>query len=204
MPPQVHISQRVDRMLLLSVFEQGCQRLQVKMNLFGVVRDERVQEPKDSATLVAALAFLIPIAEMYMTGKLTKEQLIPYRNEALRSLKDKAGKDKEKGKNSGNKGKRKEKAKGKKEQGKHDEKDAAENYEKHAEEIKEKDAKENKEKGNNKVKGSNKVKGKNNVKGSNLMQRPAAARAREASAPALPTPPASLMEEALLAQLARE
>ena len=97
-----------------------------------------------------------------------------------------------------------EKAKGKKEQGKHDEKDAAENYEKHAEEIKEKDVKENKETGNNTVKGSNTVKGKNNVKGSNLMQRPAAARAREASAPALPTPPASLMEEALLAQLARE
>jgi hypothetical protein len=95
-------------------------------------------------------------------------------------------------------------AKGKKEQGKHDEKDAAENYEKHAEEIKEKDVKENKETGNNTVKGSNTVKGKNNVKGSNLMQRPAAARAREASAPALPTPPASLMEEALLAQLARE
>ena len=106
----MHISQRVDRMLLLSVFEQGCQRLQVKMNLFGVVRDERVQEPKDSATLAAALAFLRHIAEMYMTGKLTKEQLIPYRNEALRSLKDKAGTDKVKGKNSGNKGKRKEKA----------------------------------------------------------------------------------------------
>ena len=105
----MHISQRVDRMLLLSVFEQGCQRLQLKMNFFGVVRDERVQEPKDSATLVAALAFLIPIAEMYMTGKLTKEQLIPYRNEALRS-KAKAGTDKVKGKNSGNKGKRKEKA----------------------------------------------------------------------------------------------
>jgi hypothetical protein len=83
----IFISQRVDRFLLLSVFEQTKQRLQVRLDKFGPVQDQHAQEPLDSLTLQRALAFLTPIAKSYADNLVELKDLKKARDDQL--LKDK-------------------------------------------------------------------------------------------------------------------
>jgi hypothetical protein len=83
----IFISQRVDRFLLLSVFEQTKQRLQVRLDKFGPVQDQHAQEPLDSLTLQRGLAFLTPIAKSYADNLVELKDLKKARDDQL--LKDK-------------------------------------------------------------------------------------------------------------------
>lgn len=60
----LEIKQRVDRQLLLSLYEQSRQILQVRMDKFGDVPDQK-QLPPDHATLKLALDFMVPLAESF-------------------------------------------------------------------------------------------------------------------------------------------
>jgi hypothetical protein len=79
----IYIAQRVDRFLLLSVFEQTKQRLQIRVDKFGPVHDQHAQEPVDSLTLQLALAFLTPIAKDYADNKLELKDLKAARDDKL-------------------------------------------------------------------------------------------------------------------------
>ena len=82
----VHISQRVDRCLLLSVYEQSCQRMQVRMDKFGPIADQSKQLPPDSDVLQRALAFVKPIAERFASGEIDAKEMTALRNNALSEL----------------------------------------------------------------------------------------------------------------------
>ena len=60
---RIWIDQRVDRQLLLSMYEQGKQRLQLSVNLFGNVPNER-QSP-DHPAIKAALNIMVIVAEKF-------------------------------------------------------------------------------------------------------------------------------------------
>jgi hypothetical protein len=81
---RLSISQRTDRQLLLSAYEQGKQIAQVRMSLFGVLPEPQPAViPRDSEILAKALDFLQPLMEAYACGDAVD---IP----ALKKLKDKS------------------------------------------------------------------------------------------------------------------
>ena len=86
---KISIKQRVDRSLLMSVYEQNRQILQVKMNLFGPIDNENVQQPLDHPATQGALSLLTgkPLVDKYCAGELTQQQLKDTRAEALKDLK---------------------------------------------------------------------------------------------------------------------
>ena len=69
------IKQRVDRCLLLSLFEQQRQILQLRMNLLGPVDDENRQLPKGHPTLEKALAIMVPLGTKFANSKMSKAEL---------------------------------------------------------------------------------------------------------------------------------
>ena len=79
----ITIAQRVDRKLLLSIYEQGRQKLQINQELFGPVPDQSTQSPISDATLAAALKFMTPIAERFAKNELDANELIPERDRLL-------------------------------------------------------------------------------------------------------------------------
>jgi hypothetical protein len=79
----IYIAQRVDRFLLLSVYEQTKQRLQIRVDRFGPVKDQHAQEPLDSETLKKALAFLTPIAQKFADNELEVKDLKAARDEKI-------------------------------------------------------------------------------------------------------------------------
>jgi hypothetical protein len=82
----VHISQRVDRCLLLSVYEQSLQRMQIRMDKFGPVEDQAKQLPADSDVLQRALAFVKPIAEKFARGEIEAKEMTVLRNAGLNNM----------------------------------------------------------------------------------------------------------------------
>jgi hypothetical protein len=81
----ITISQRVDRKLLLSLYEQGRQKLQVQMDLFGVVEEHSMQLKLESETLKKALAFMTPIAIRFANDELSGDALTAERDRLLKS-----------------------------------------------------------------------------------------------------------------------
>ena len=73
------IQQRCDRCLLLSMFEQDRQILQVRVDKFGHL-DHQNRQPDDNETLQKALSFMIEIAVMFQSDQ--------YKRDDLRDLKD--------------------------------------------------------------------------------------------------------------------
>jgi hypothetical protein len=84
----LHIEQRVDRKLLLSIFEQSKQRLQIRMDRFGELTDEEQaqQLPEKHGVLIEALKFLQPIAELYAKDEVKLEDLKKVRDDKLAAL----------------------------------------------------------------------------------------------------------------------
>ena len=82
----ITVAQRVDRALLLSVYEQARQVLMVRQNLFGPVPDEHQQSPLDDPTLQKALAFTKKIAASYANGEVAVAGLKDYRDAGFRRL----------------------------------------------------------------------------------------------------------------------
>ena len=68
----VSVRQKVDRNLLVILFEQKRQILQVYMRSFGEVADERYQVPDTHPACVAAVEFMSTIGEKYCKGDLQK------------------------------------------------------------------------------------------------------------------------------------
>ena len=81
----ITIQQRVDRSLLLSLYEQSAQRLQVRMDIFGVVADQHTQLPADSETLKEAMAFMVEIADLFVENKISKMELKTERDKRLKT-----------------------------------------------------------------------------------------------------------------------
>ena len=79
----VSVQQRVDRKLLIVIFDQGRQVLMINMDLFGPVVNHHVQELPDSVTLVKAVAFITKIADRYAAGEIAKDDLKAVRDKML-------------------------------------------------------------------------------------------------------------------------
>jgi hypothetical protein len=82
----IYMQQRIDRQLLLSLYEQTRQRLQIRVDVFGPVAEQGRHLPRDDAVLAKALAFMVPIAEKFASGQVEHKDLINLRNEMLKAL----------------------------------------------------------------------------------------------------------------------
>jgi hypothetical protein len=82
----VHLSQRVDRCLLLSLYEQTSQRLQIRVDKFGEVLDQSKQLPADSPVLQLAMDVMLPIAKKFVNGEIEVKDMLQLRNDALKVL----------------------------------------------------------------------------------------------------------------------
>jgi hypothetical protein len=82
----IHVGQRIDRCLLLSLYEQTAQRLQIRIDKFGPVDDQNKQLDADSPVLKLAMDIMVPIAEKFASGVYEIKDLTPARNEAMRGL----------------------------------------------------------------------------------------------------------------------
>ena len=83
---KITVAQRVDRQLLVSVYEQSRQILQVKATAFGPIEDEHKQQPNENSTIQAALKFLEPIVINYCAGTLEKDEMKKERDRLLAEL----------------------------------------------------------------------------------------------------------------------
>jgi hypothetical protein len=84
----LHLAQRPDRHLLLSLYEQGVrQRLQVKMNFFGELPlPQPAVLPRDHPIVKSAVNFMQPIAEDYASGKIPEPgDLLNVRDDKLKA-----------------------------------------------------------------------------------------------------------------------
>jgi hypothetical protein len=80
---KISIKQRPDRaFILMSIYEQGRQVLQVRQCLFGEAGSEVM--PIDHPTVVETLKFMVPLADMYAQGDLTVPGLKEERDKRLR------------------------------------------------------------------------------------------------------------------------
>jgi hypothetical protein len=82
----VCIKQKVDRRLLLVVYEQTHQILMVKLADFGKIEDERHQVLATHPACVGGLAFLKPLIEKYCRGEIKKTELPQKKGDALKEL----------------------------------------------------------------------------------------------------------------------
>jgi hypothetical protein len=80
------IRQRVDRRLLLCLFEQSRQILQVNLGSFGDIDDEARQQDLKHPAVIAGLQMMLPIAELYAAGKLQRKELTKARDNAMAGL----------------------------------------------------------------------------------------------------------------------
>ena len=91
------IDQRVDRLLLLSLYEQGKQVLQVGVKKFGEVpTGPPTRLAPTHPAVTRALKFIIPIAESYMEGAIEPEDLKIKRDELMQAMQGSASNKKRK------------------------------------------------------------------------------------------------------------
>jgi len=81
---ELYLKQRVDRALILVLFEQQRQVLMVRVDVFGGVASQRAPLASGDPTLVAAVQFMGEIGEKYAKGLVTRSCLIELRNTMLR------------------------------------------------------------------------------------------------------------------------
>ena len=87
---KITIKQRPDRKhILMSIYEQGKQILQVAMRDFGEAGSEKL--PDDHPTVVASLEFLTPLADLYAQGGHTPASLKVERDQRLKERKTQQG-----------------------------------------------------------------------------------------------------------------
>ena len=80
------VQQRVDRSLLLSMYEQGRQILMTRLDKFAEVQDQHHQVLKTHPALIAAAAMMVPLAQRYCKGLLKREDLKKHRDEYLANM----------------------------------------------------------------------------------------------------------------------
>jgi hypothetical protein len=91
------LNQRVDRHLLLSLFEQSRQTLQVRVDASGELEDQSAQLPDSHPVLEKAISFMKAIAVQYKDGKVGKSELKDLRDKNLKDLPELSGKTRAKG-----------------------------------------------------------------------------------------------------------
>ena len=85
---KIVLKQRVDRVRLLSLYEQQRQTLQVTMSSFGPVGSEHVQLDRDHPTLKKALAMMIPLATQFCQNELAKKDLKAARDRVMKIIEE--------------------------------------------------------------------------------------------------------------------
>ena len=81
---KITIKQRPDRKnILMSIYEQGKQVLQVNMCVFGEAGSETL--PKDHPTVVASLKFMTPLADLFAEGGHTPASIKVERDQRLKA-----------------------------------------------------------------------------------------------------------------------
>jgi hypothetical protein len=83
---RVTVQQRVDRSLLLSMYEQGRQILMTRLDKFAEVQDQHHQVLKTHPALIAVAAMMVPLAQRYCKGLLKREDLNKHRDEYLANM----------------------------------------------------------------------------------------------------------------------
>ena len=93
---KITIMQRVDRKLLLSLYEQQMQRLSVNLDVWGKIEDQHVQLCASDPILQQGLAYLKPFAEDYAAGKVARAELKSHRDSQMKreGLMDASGRQK--------------------------------------------------------------------------------------------------------------
>jgi hypothetical protein len=87
---RVSVTQRTDRHLLLSLYDQAAQVLMLRVDLLGAVDGHKIVE-HDHPALVAAAAFFVPLAKYYANNGVSKADLKGYRDAELEKLGKKVG-----------------------------------------------------------------------------------------------------------------
>ena len=85
----IKLDQRVDRHLLIAMYENGRQILQNRVDEFGPCANENQRLPETDKTLLKAYAFMKPIFDSYVKDEISKDELIPLRNKMLAERKEK-------------------------------------------------------------------------------------------------------------------
>ena len=80
------INQKVDRTLLIVLFEQSKCILILRVNLFGALEDASKTLPKNDPVLQKAVNFMVPIAQLYATADIERHMLIKVRNDRLQDI----------------------------------------------------------------------------------------------------------------------
>jgi hypothetical protein len=83
---KITIRQKVDRNLLMCVYEQAKMICSIKLNFFGVVADEKHQLPKSDVIVEKCLEFLMPLVKDFLDGKMVAKELMPARTKKLADL----------------------------------------------------------------------------------------------------------------------
>lgn len=72
---EVIVAQRVDRHLLVSIYEQQRHVCAVRANFWGGIGDEHKQMPPDHPVLIAVTKFMTPFAQAFADGTVLRENL---------------------------------------------------------------------------------------------------------------------------------
>jgi hypothetical protein len=80
---KITVHQKVDRHLLLVMFEQTRQVCQLRLDSFGPLSDQAQQLPREHESIVQGLKILVPIAERFCAGELVRDDLKAARDQAM-------------------------------------------------------------------------------------------------------------------------
>ena len=83
---RIGISQRVDRKLLLSMYEQGSQVLSINLEVFGDIADQHQQLPRSHPIVVKGLKLLTHFGQMFARGECKRSELKEKRDELMQRL----------------------------------------------------------------------------------------------------------------------
>ena len=79
----IYVKQRIDRHLLVSIYEQNKQILQIRTDTFGNIADQKTALPPDNDVLKEAIAFMSEIAADFADDKIEKCNLPEERKKRL-------------------------------------------------------------------------------------------------------------------------
>ena len=79
----IYVKQRIDRHLLVSIYEQNKQILQIRTDTFGNIADQKTALPPDDDVLKEAIAFMSEIAADFADDKIEKCNLPEERKKRL-------------------------------------------------------------------------------------------------------------------------
>lgn len=80
---KISLAQRVDRKLLLSLYEQQAQRCSINLEVFGYIEDQHKQLKADDEIVKKGLAFMAPLAYKFAKGELSRVELKDERNKSM-------------------------------------------------------------------------------------------------------------------------